>query len=33
MPTYGDLLLRQGENGRFETARKVPMGFTNGRNQ
>lgn len=33
MPTYGNILLRQDESGGFATARRVPMGFTDGRNE
>lgn len=33
MPTYGNILLRQEENGAFTTARRAPLGFTDGRNE
>ncbi|MFC2991630.1 hypothetical protein [Halomonas tibetensis] len=33
MPTYGNILLRQDENGAFTTARRAPLGFTDGRNE
>ena len=33
MPTYGNILLRQDENGTFTTARRAPLGFTDGRNE
>ena len=33
MPTYGNILLRQDENGAFTTALRAPLGFTDGRNE
>ena len=33
MPTYGNILLRRHADGGFETARKVQLGFTDGRNE
>jgi hypothetical protein len=33
MPTYGNILLRKSENGPFTSARRAPMGFTDGRNE
>ena len=33
MPTYGNILLRQDENSAFTTARRSPLGFTDGRNE
>ena len=33
MPTYGNILLRQGESSAFSTARRAPLGFTDGRNE
>lgn len=33
MPTYGNILFRQHENSAFTTARRAPLGFTDGRNE
>ncbi|MDT8880911.1 hypothetical protein RSO68_15695 [Halomonas saccharevitans] len=33
MPTYGNIFLKQDENGAFTTARRAPLGFTDGRNE
>lgn len=33
MPTYGNILFTQGENGTFTTARRAALGFTDGRNE
>lgn len=33
MPTYGNILIRQGDKGAFTTARRAPLGFTDGRNE
>ena len=33
MPTYGNMLLRQSDKGAFTTARRAPLGFTDGRNE
>ncbi|WP_019593001.1 hypothetical protein [Thioalkalivibrio sp. ALM2T] len=33
MPAYGNILLRENENGAFTTARRAPLGFADGRDE